>query len=95
MLHVLSTLEWQHGDGLPQGGAGAGSLAGAAGALQGQLSLEQLLEGWEDALRGEACDALVNDRLWYGSDMPVALSAMRVACRAHAAVHQPLLCLRR
>jgi len=48
MLHVLSTREW-HGDGLARGGGGG---AAGAGAFEGRGTLEELLEGWEDALRG-------------------------------------------
>ncbi len=52
MLHVLSTREW-HGS----GGAAAAAAAAAveALALAGRGSLEELVEGWEEALRGGWC----------------------------------------
>lgn len=50
MLHVLSTREWQHGDSQ----ARVGTLVAAVESFAGQVPLEQLLEGWEDALRGGA-----------------------------------------
>jgi hypothetical protein len=57
MLHVLATREWQHGgDGGGAGGAGVTGAGAAGGALAAAAdegaSLEELLEGWEVALRG-------------------------------------------
>ncbi|KAI8469209.1 MAG: cell morphogenesis central region-domain-containing protein [Monoraphidium minutum] len=60
---VLSLVLYKMVDPGPEGGGGGGAAAGAlvaaAGAFQGQLSLEQLLEGWEDALRGGSSSVVV------------------------------------